>query len=484
MRLAAYCRVSTDREAQLESLENQKAFFAEFAGKYGHELVRVYADEGLSGRQMSNRKAFLQMLSDAETGLFEMVAVKDISRFARNTVDFLCATRRLRALRIEVQFLSNSQTILGGSEFVLTLFSALAQEESANLSKRVRFGKRVNARRGRVPNLIYGYDQLDTFTLAVNPQEAEVVRRVFSLYQNEGMGAHRIALLLNGEGVPGKKGGRWTSKTVRRMLRNPIYCGILVNNKYETVDFLTGRQVRLPADQQFVHERPAYAIVPKALFEQVQRTADARAGQYAANERHSSRHLFSGLIRCGSCGHLFTRRQYTYRNTFLKWGCSGHNQYTADFCPNAVSIDEQMLLEELERFLDRAVPDREAFLERVARICRRSDRASDRSDAGRRLAQLNRRAERYRAMCADGLIGFEELARQVACLDAERERLCGRLREDCPEADWTSRVRERFALPGWTNADLRELIDRIAVFPDGRVEIAVKPLFGGSDTCG
>lgn len=143
-----------------------------------------------------------------------------------------------------------------------------------------------------------------------------------------------------------------------------------------------------------------------------------------------------------------------------------------------------MLLEELERFLDRAVPDREAFLERVARICRRADRASDRSDAGRRLAQLNRRAERYRAMCADGLIGFEELARQVACLDAERERLCGRLREDCPEADWTSRVRERFALPGWTNADLRELIDRITVFPDGRVEIAVKPLFGGSGTCG
>lgn len=484
MRLAAYCRVSTDRDAQIESLENQKAFFTEFAGKYGHELVRVYADEGISGKQMSNRKAFLQMLSDAEKGLFEMVAVKDISRFARNTVDFLCATRRLRALRIEVQFLSNSQTILGSSEFVLTMFSALAQEESANLSKRVRFGKRVNARRGRVPNLIYGYDQLDTFTLVVNPQEAEVVRRVFSLYQNEGMGAHRIALLLNGEGVPGKKGGRWTSKTIRRMLRNPIYCGVLVNNKYETVDFLTGQQVRLPADQQFVHERPAYAIVPKSLFEQVQRTADARAGQYAASGRHSSTHLFSGLIRCGSCGHLFTRRQYTYRNTFIKWGCSGHNQYTAGFCPNAVSLDEQALLDELERFLDQAVPDREAFLEKIVQACRRADGQSGRSAAEQRIARLDRRAERYRAMCADGLMELEELGRQLARIDAERERVCGRMPEARAETDWPSRARERCALSGWTNADLRELIDRITVFPDGRVEITVKPLFGGSDTCG
>ncbi len=484
MKLAAYCRVSTDRDAQLESLENQKAFFAEFAAKHGHELVRVYADEGLSGRQMSNRKAFLQMLSDAENGLFEMVAVKDISRFARNTVDFLRATRRLRALRIEVQFLSNSQTILGGSEFVLTVFSALAQEESANLSQRVRFGKRVNARRGRVPNLIYGYDQLDTFTLAVNPQEAEVVRRVFSLYQNEGMGAHRIALLLNEEGIPGKKGGQWTSKTVRRMLRNPIYCGVLVNNKYETVDFLTGQQVRLPADQQFVHERPAYAIVPKALFEQVQRTADARAGQYAASGRHSSRHLFSGLVRCGSCGHLFTRRQYTYRNTFIKWACSGHNQYTAAFCPNAVSLEEQVLCAELERFLVRAIPDREAFLERVAQTCRRAEGQTDAADAAHRLSQLDRRAERYREMCASGLIGLEALGDRLASLEAERERVRGRLTVSSPGTDWVSCARERFSLSNWTNADLRELLDQITVFPDGRVEIKVKPLFGGSGTCG
>ena len=188
MRVAAYCRVSTDKGDQLNSLAAQKAFFEEFAQKNGHTLVRIYADEGISGTKIKNRKEFLRLLEGAKTGAFDLVAVKDISRFARNTVDLLQSTRALKARGIDTFFLTSSQTVLGNSEFVLTVFGALAQEESANTSKRVKFGKRLNAQKGRVPNLVYGYDKKngDYFDMAVNPDEAAVVRRIFSLYTEEG----------------------------------------------------------------------------------------------------------------------------------------------------------------------------------------------------------------------------------------------------------------------------------------------------------
>ena len=187
MNIAAYCRVSTEKEDQLNSLEAQKEFFAEYTKRTGDNLVRLYADEGLSGTKIKNRKEFLRMMEDAERGLFDMVVVKDISRFARNTVDLLQNVRRLKALGIETQFLTANMTSMGNSEFVLTIFGALAQEESANTSKRVKFGKKLNAEKGRVPNIVFGYDKTkgDYFNLAINPEEAEAVRQIYRWYVDE-----------------------------------------------------------------------------------------------------------------------------------------------------------------------------------------------------------------------------------------------------------------------------------------------------------
>ena len=158
MRIAAYCRVSTEKDEQLDSLENQKQFFSEYAEKNGHSLIRLYADEGISGTSLKKRSEFLRLMKDARLGLFEAVVVKDISRFARNTVDFLQSIRELKALGINTMFITANMESLGESEFVLTIFGAMAQEESANLSKRVKFGKKINAQKGRVPQRILGYD--------------------------------------------------------------------------------------------------------------------------------------------------------------------------------------------------------------------------------------------------------------------------------------------------------------------------------------
>lgn len=145
MRMVGYGRVSTDHEEQRDSLEHQQAFFQDFARARGHTLVRVYADQGISGKWLKKRDGFLQMLRDAERGEFELVVVKDISRFARNTVDSLESIRRLKALGIECIFVNNSLKVLGESEFIVTIMAAIAQEESANLSKRVKFGKDITS---------------------------------------------------------------------------------------------------------------------------------------------------------------------------------------------------------------------------------------------------------------------------------------------------------------------------------------------------
>ena len=277
MNIAAYCRVSTGSTEQLSSLENQKAFFEEYAQKLGHNLVKIYADRGISGKALKNRTEFLNMLSDSSCGIFDMLVVKDISRFARNTVDFLTGIRTLKSRGIAVRFLSCHMDTLGESEFALTMFAAIAQEESHNLSKRIIFGKKVSAKNGRTPPYIYGYDKIDTFTLAINEAEALTVRLIFNSYTSGGLGIRKIASLLNSRSIPTKKGGLWTAKTVRRILSNPIYAGTLVNNKTQTLDFLSSTRKELPQNEHMHHQRCELAIVSAKCFQKAQRKLAERA---------------------------------------------------------------------------------------------------------------------------------------------------------------------------------------------------------------
>jgi DNA invertase Pin-like site-specific DNA recombinase len=233
-------------------------------------LVKIYADRGISGKALKNREAFSLMLSESKSHVFDMLVVKDISRFARNTVDFLTGIRKLRSNGIDVRFLSCNMDSLGESEFVLTMFAALAQEESYNLSKRIMFGKKVSAGKGRTPPLLYGYDKTGTYSLSVREDESRVIKKIFSLYTKSDMGLRKIAAFLNEKDIPTKLGKQWNSKTVRRVLSNPIYCGILVNNKSETVDFIDNTRRFLPKEETFTHYRPDLAIVSEKTFEKAQ----------------------------------------------------------------------------------------------------------------------------------------------------------------------------------------------------------------------
>lgn len=279
MKIAAYCRVSTDKDEQISSLKNQQDFFKNFSEKNGHNLIKIYTDEGISGKQIKNRSGFNKMMSDAENHLFDMLVVKDISRFARNTVDFLISIRKLKSLGIETVFLSVNQTVFTSGEFMLTIFSALAQEESANLSSRIKFGKHQSAIMGKVPNFIYGYDRIDKYNLKINNDQAEVVKKIFKLYC-KGVGTRKIATILTKDNIPTYKNSpSWSPKTVRRMLTNPIYNGVLISRKSETTDFLTGERKKINNIEEYTFKKDIYKIVDDKTF--------AKAAKILANRSKS-----------------------------------------------------------------------------------------------------------------------------------------------------------------------------------------------------
>ncbi|MCM1023119.1 MAG: recombinase family protein [Prevotella sp.] len=487
MNIAAYCRVSTDKEDQLNSLEAQKKFFTEYTQNNNHNLVGLYADEGISGTKIKNRTEFQKLMRDAQKGLFEMVVVKDISRFARNTVDFLQSIRQLKALNIETVFLTANQTVLGNSEFILTIFGALAQEESANTSKRIKFGKKINAEKGRVPNLVYGYNKIsgEYFTLEINREEAQTVREIFDLYINEEMGTARIANTLNERGIKTKRGCNWTQNAVARILTNRIYVGQIVNGKEEIQDFLTSKRRKKDETDWYVVNRPELRIVSDEIFERAERILETRQNAFVNNhERHSSKHLFSTLIKCKECGYSF--RRMCYRGCY-RWVCSVRNTQGASVCPNAVILDEQLLIDNLQNYFSGILKNKDTMIKNIVSEFNRvynekADNELRGAELEKKQSDLEKRRQKYMDMYVDELISRDELNTKLKSINSELEQVRGELSVaeynlsrgemlDDILGKTFSGIEQITDISAMSNAQLKKIINRIEVDKDGHIDI-------------
>ena len=495
MNIAAYCRVSTDKGDQLNSLEAQKEFFAEYTKRTGDTLVGLYADEGISGTKIKNRKEFLRMMTDAQHGLFDLVVVKDISRFARNTVDLLQNVRKLKSLGIETQFLTANMTSMGNSEFVLTIFGALAQEESANTSKRVKFGKKMNAEKGRVPNIVYGYDKTigDYFNLSINKAEAETVRQIYKWYLDEGYGAAKIANMLNESGSKTKRNCKWSQNAICRILTNELYTGKIINGKQEVSDFLTGQRKAKDETEWFVVERPELRIIDDESFETAQEILRGRHDAFhMKHERQSNKHLFSTLIKCKECGWSYRRIVRQYKNTYIRWVCSGRNGKGADSCPNSIVLDEDELIETLQKYFVNVLNSKKKVTEYVVKEFQRIYKAKDENleyekQLQAQLAKLQKSREKYMEMYTDDLISREELNRKIGGMRKEMERLENDLKlvsyhltkgeqlEGILNSTF-KRIEDVTDIRQMTNAQLKRIIQKIEVDKSGNVEIFLNPL--------
>lgn len=324
--VAAYCRVSTEREDQTNSFESQQRYFREYIRRTdGFELYQIYAEEGLSGTSTKKRKAFNRMIEDAREGKFQMILTKEISRFARNTLDSIYYTRELKRHGVGVFFLNdNINTLDPDAELRLTILSSIAQEESRRTSERVKWGQKRRMEQGVVfGSSMLGYD-VQNGQIYRNEEGAKVVCRIYDKFLLEGNGTYVIAKELQEEGILPLRAKKWSSSVILRILRNEKYCGDLIQKKTYTPDYLTHEKRYNYGEEEYVviqnHHAP---IVDREVFNQVQVILDSRAKKIASKERESSRYAFSGKILCGGCGKYYIARSRIRKDgsTYLVWRC-------------------------------------------------------------------------------------------------------------------------------------------------------------------
>ena len=325
-RVAAYCRVSTDNEDQANSFESQQRYFRQYIEHHPDwELYEVFADEGISGTNTKKRKEFNRMIACAQSGDFDLIITKEISRFARNTLDSIYYTRELKKCGVGVIFMNDGiNTLDGDAELRLAIMSSIAQEESRKTSERVKWGQKRQMEQGVVfGRSMLGYDVKDG-KMTINEEGAEVVRLIFHKFVHEGKGTHVIARELREEGIHPMRVKAWNNTVILRLIRNEKYCGDLVQKKTYTPDFLSHDKKYNRGQEEFViikdHHEP---IISRELFDEANRILDARSLSPEGKAKHSNRYPFSGKIKCGRCGCSYVAR-YKKRNdgsVYKAWRC-------------------------------------------------------------------------------------------------------------------------------------------------------------------
>ena len=499
MKIAAYCRVSTEKEAQIDSLEKQIEFFNEFTKKNGYELYKLYADEGISGKQIKHRKQFQQMMLDAKAKKFDKVVVKDVSRFARNTVDLLQSVRELKSYNVQVDFLNNGEVMEGGSEFILTILGAMAQQESANMSKRVKFGKDITAQKGRVPNIVFGYDKMpnERYILKINEEEAKLVKEIFESYVYKGWGTTKIAWDLNDRGIRTKRDkAKWVQNGIVRMLKNPIYTGRVTNKKSEVTDFITGTRKDIPEDEWIVVERPEMRIISDELFDKAQEILAQRSNEFKLNnKREKTEYVFSTLIYCKHCGYSFRRMRRKYSETgkeYVRWVCSGRNSMGVNHCPNTTVIDEEELLNAIKIYLKSIIKNKKNFMkavekefEKITKLRENNERSEE--SLLQEIEKVTNKKQKYMEMFQNEVINIKELKEytnplneDIARLERELKLITSEIKEkDVLEKELTKTIKtvdDILNNQTITNAMLKTIIDVIEVDSDSNVEVRLKLL--------
>ncbi|HCA21097.1 MAG TPA: recombinase family protein [Lachnospiraceae bacterium] len=371
IRVAAYCRVSTDQEEQLNSFENQVEYYTKYINeKAEYQLVDIYADEGISGTNTKKREGFNRMIADCEAGKIDLVITKSISRFARNTQDCLTYSRKLKGLGIGIIFeKENISTMDASGELLFTILSSLAQEESRNISENCKWALRHNYKQGIVhvnTKGFMGYDADKDGNLIINPEQAKIVRRVFREFE-EGWTPNEIANHLNEDKVKGVKGRvAWNGATIRGMLRNEKYQGDARLQKTYTTDYLSKKRVKNEGQvEQYYVENSHKPIIARDEWEAVQMELERREGfckevGIAHFGNASIKSGFTSKLVCGICGNAYERKCWSNRGEFF-WACRMKRPVNGKIC-NADNVKDEVLRKAFVIAWNAVVKDRDSLL--------------------------------------------------------------------------------------------------------------------------
>ena len=405
-RVAAYCRVSTEQEEQLNSYEVQvKSYTEKIHAEPGWKLVGIYADRGISGTSVKHREEFQHMIRHCRQGRIDMILTKSISRFARNTVDCLKYVRLLKSLNVDVFFEEQGiHSTDPGAEFYITIYGSLAQSESENISANVRWGKEQAAKQGNVPfptKNFLGYSrEPGKKTPVIVEEEAAVIRRIYADYL-AGNSLPAIAKHLNAEGVQTPSGkGQWQPGTIKSILTNEKYKGDAILNRTYVEDCISKKVKRNEGERPMYYvENNHPAIIDKETFGQVQQEMARRNNLLRKSEQHaktqlgkySSKYALTELLICGDCGTPYRRCTWTHHGgKEIVWRCIQRIETASKEC-QAPTMKEPALQETiLEAIREKARQDPDVLRILKEHIAQGLARAED---TDREFALLNRMQE-------------------------------------------------------------------------------------------
>ena len=394
LRVTFYARVSTDKDEQLNSLENQIQYYTDLIqSKVSWTYIPGYIDEGISGTSTKKRDIFRQMIGDAKAGRFDFIITKEISRFSRSTLDSIQYTQELLEHNVGVLFQNdNINTLDPDSEFRLVVMAGVAQDEVRKLSERLKFGFRQAIKNGHVlgNDKLWGYDKKDCI-LTINESEAKAVRRIFDLYANQKMGIRRISQKLYDEGFTSRRGNAFNVLTIRHILENPKYKGWYCANKSQTVDYRSKRKIFLEEDEWIMYPDPSIpAIVSEELWDRANALYKRRRQQMLSHQNAAefhNRYPYSGKIICEEHGTSFHRQvRKSMKGEKEAWQCRVYRNRGRAGCSAP-----QLLTEELDqimaRIFDQLAQDKQAIVEAVVKIIRSVPNELDYQQDIRRIAE-------------------------------------------------------------------------------------------------
>lgn len=506
LRVAAYCRVSTDDEEQLTSYEAQKNYYTDkIMTNKEWTMAGIFADEGITGTSARKRPEFLRMIRQCKQGKIDIVLTKSISRFARNTVDCLNYVRALKELGIAVIFeKENMNTLEIDSEILITMLGAFAQSESESISANVRWGIRQAMKEGKATiqyKYLYGYRKGDDGKPEIIPDQAEVVRKIYDLFLS-GTPVRGIQEYLNANSVPNINGEpKWVRSAIDSILTNEKYCGDVLLQKTYTDDCIN-KKVKKNTGQlpMYLVQNHHEGIISRETFDAAQAELARRsAGKSPSKKnaptgrsRYSSKYALSDRLYCGECGTRYQRCTWRNRDGSKRivWRCVSRVDYGNKYCHDSPTLDEEPLHRAILAAINSSVKDKDNIVYNLKAAIEKelapvAGQQLSLSEIDNQLERLNTEFSKVLAEASESgdqavySDKFREIMQKQTALKAQRNEIQRMLAESGKAADHIDQCRQAaevmpVAITEWDEALIRQVVESVTVETCNEVIVALK----------
>ena len=505
LRVAAYCRVSTKKDEQLGSYENQKAYYTEkIMANPNWTMADIFADEGITGTSACKRKDFLRMIRQCRQGKIDMILAKSVSRFARNTVDTLNYTRELRGMGIPVIFEEqNINSIYPESEFLITIHGAFAQSESEGISSRVKWGKHQAMRTGKA-NIQYktllGYEKNPDGEMVVNVEQAETVRRIYEMYLS-GQTLRSIKEALESGGFKNSAGTmEWTTSNLRTILSDEKYCGDVLLQKTFIQDCISKKVIKNTGQlPMYLIQNHHEAIIPRDRFDAVQvelarrktLTNSTKKSAPTGMSRYSGKYALSGLLFCGECGTAYRRVVWTqHGEKRAVWRCSSRLDYGKKYCKESPTLDESPLQQAVLAAINASMLGCKVLADQLVDAMEQElapvpGESMSLGDIDRAIADLGRQftALLSEAADADNADGYTARFQSISTAMAEFKRRKAIIQQLRQEQDQANHRMQRVTmalkstsnkLTDWDDGTIYQMLEKVTVLSRERIRVTLR----------